>query len=86
MKALRLAALMLVLTALFGCTDKPLEIKVLYWNIQNRMWSDQGNDYDNFVEFVKSESPDICVWAEAESRYRTDSAVKMAGCEEAYLP
>lgn len=86
MKALRLAALMLVLTALFGCTDKPLEIKVLYWNIQNGMWSDQGNDYDNFVEFVKSEAPDVCIWAEAESRYRTDTADKMAGCEEAYLP
>ena len=61
-------------------------LKVLYWNIQNGMWADQGNNYDNFVEFVTSEDPDICVWAEAESRYRTDTAVKMEGCEEAYLP
>ena len=61
-------------------------LKVLYWNIQNGMWADQGNNYDNFVEFVRSEDPDICVWAEAESRYRTDTAVKMEGCEEAYLP
>ena len=53
------------------------EITVLYWNIQNGMWSDQGNNYDNFVEFVKAEDPDICVWAEAESRYRTDTNVKM---------
>ena len=50
------------------------------------MWSDQGHDYDNFVYFVVSENPDICIWAEAESRYRTDTAEKMAGCEEAYLP
>ena len=86
MKTLKSAVVLLLLFALFGCSDKQLEIKVLYWNIQNGMWSDQGNNYDNFVEFVKSESPDICVWAEAESRYRTDSALKMAGCEEAYLP
>lgn len=65
---------------------KPKEVKVLYWNIQNGMWADQGNDYDNFVEFVKSEDPDICVWCEAESRYRTGTADRMAGCEEAYLP
>ena len=61
-------------------------LKVLYWNIQNGMWADQGNNYDNFVEFVRSEDPDICIWAEAESRYRTDTAVKMKGCEEVYLP
>lgn len=65
---------------------KQKEIKVLYWNIQNGMWADQGNNYDNFVNFVKSEDPDICVWAEAESRYRTGTADRMAGCEEAYLP
>ena len=62
------------------------DLRVLYWNIQNGMWSDQGNNYDNFVEFVRSNDPDVCVWCEAESRYRTDTADKMAGCEEAYLP
>ena len=62
------------------------DVRLLYWNIQNGMWSDQGNDYDNFVEFVKSQDPDICVWCEAESRYRTGTADKMAGCEEQYLP
>ena len=86
MKPLRLAALLLVSILMTSCVDKQLEVKVLYWNIQNGMWSDQGNNYDDFVEFVKSEAPDVCVWAEAESRYRTDTADKMAGCEEAYLP
>lgn len=80
------AALLLASLIFVGCKSEPAELKVLYWNIQNGMWSDQGNNYDNFVEFVKSENPDVCVWAEAESRYRTDSAEKMAGCEEAYLP
>jgi endonuclease/exonuclease/phosphatase family metal-dependent hydrolase len=81
-----LSAVAVLLIVLSGCSDKPATLKVLYWNIQNGMWADQGNDYDNFVDFVVSQNPDICVWAEAESRYRTDTSVKMAGCEEAYLP
>lgn len=75
-----------VLLLLTSCMNEPAEVKILYWNIQNGMWADQGNDYDHFVDFVMDEDPDICIWAEAESRYRTDTAVKMAGCEEAYLP
>ena len=53
------------------------ELKVLYWNIQNGMWSDQADNYDNFVAYVSSLDPDICVWCEAESRYRTDTSIKM---------
>ena len=60
------------------------DLKILYWNIQNGMWSDQGNNYDNFVDFVKSEDPDICVWCEAESRYFTDSGDRIENCEDAY--
>ena len=86
MKTLRLAVLIFAASVLLGCAGKPVEVKVLYWNIQNGMWSDQGNNYDNFVEFVKSEAPDVCIWAEAESRYRTGTADRMKGCEEAYLP
>jgi hypothetical protein len=85
MKPLRLAALLLVSILMTICVDKQLEVKVLYWNIQNGMWSDQGNNYDDFVEFVKSEAPDVCVWAEAESRYRTDTADKMAVISGAHL-
>ena len=81
-----LSAISVLILMLAGCAQKPDALKVLYWNIQNGMWADQGNDYDNFVDFVVSQDPDICVWAEAESRYRTDTSVKMAGCEEAYLP
>lgn len=62
------------------------EIKILYWNIQNGMWADQGNNYDKFVEFVRSVNPDICVWCEAQSRYRTGTAVKMTSKDNVYLP
>jgi hypothetical protein len=74
--------LLFVLAALLlftGCSKKSESVKILYWNIQNGMWSDQGHDYDNFVDFVVEENPDICIWAEAESRYRTDTAEKMTG-------
>lgn len=60
------------------------QVRLLYWNIQNGMWSDQQNDYENFVKWVNEQKPDICVWAEAESRYITDSDVKMAE-EDKYL-
>ena len=29
------------------------DMRLLYWNIQNGMWSDQSNGYDNFVAWVK---------------------------------
>ena len=77
MKILRLSALISAMLLLAGCADNSKTVKVLYWNVQNGMWSDQGNNYDNFVEFVKSEDPDICIWAEAETRYKTDTAEKL---------
>ena len=50
------------------------DLRVLYWNIQNGMWSDQGNGYDNFVEWVKSYNPDVCVWTEAMTIYQTGTS------------
>ena len=62
------------------------EVKVLYWNIQNGMWHDQGNDYEGFVAYVREVDPDICVWAEAESRHVTGKGTKMAIPDDQYLP
>ena len=50
------------------------DLRVLYWNIQNGMWADQGNDYNNFVEWVKSYNPDVCIWAEAMTVYEEDTS------------
>lgn len=49
-------------------------VRLLYWNIQNGMWSDQANNYDNFVKWVKSYDPDICVWCEAETIYKDNTS------------
>ena len=56
-----------------GNWQKSGKVRLLYWNIQNGMWADQGENYDNFVAFVKKYDPDICVWCEAESRLKTGS-------------
>ena len=50
------------------------DMRVIYWNIQNGMWADQGNNYDNFVEWVRSYNPDVCVWTEAMTIYETGSS------------
>ena len=49
-------------------------MRLLYWNIQNGMWAGQEDDYAGFVDWVKSKSPDVCVWCEAESLYKTGTA------------
>ena len=79
-----LTLMLLSLSCFAGGKGK--ELKLLYWNIQNGMWHDQGNGYDGFVRFVQELDPDICVWCEAESRYVTDKAVKMQIPEDQYLP
>lgn len=60
-------------------------LRVLSWNIQNGMWSDQGNNYKNFVNFVKKYDPDICIWCEAASIYK-DGTNASAPEGERFLP
>ena len=43
-------------------------LRLLHWNIQNGMWDGQNDNYDRFVEYVKSKDPDICVWCEADRK------------------
>lgn len=37
----------------------------------------QGDNYDKFVEWVRAYDPDVCVWCEAQSIYKTGTADKM---------
>ena len=53
--------------------------RLISWNIQNGMWSDQANNYDNFVEFLKATDPDVCVFCEAKTTH-------LESGQEAYLP
>ena len=60
-------------------------LRVLSWNIQNGMWADQANNYDDFVKFVKKYDPDICIWCEASSIYKDGTTVS-APAAERFLP
>ena len=53
--------------------------KLISWNIQDGMWSDQANNYDNFVEFLKTTDPDVCVFCEAKTTH-------LESGQEPYLP
>ena len=86
MKALKSAVVLLFLSVLFGCSGKQLEIKVLYWNIQNGMWADQGNNFDTFVKWVNEKNPDICVWCEGETIYYPETSKTIENKDERYLP
>lgn len=76
-KALLFFVLMSLTVVCSSYAKNPVKIKLLYWNIQNGMWADQGNNYDNFVKWVRSQKPDICVWCEGQSIYKTNTAENM---------
>ena len=66
-----------VLTLLPGCAQRQADetnLRLLYWNIQNGMWSGQGDNYTRFVDWVSAQNPDVCVWCEAQSIYRSGTA------------
>ena len=76
------SALIICLSAWSRSGEKPL--RLLYWNIQNGMWSGQEDNYDAFVGWVKEKKPDICVWCEAQSIYYTGTDRRLPA-EERYL-
>ena len=50
------------------------QLRVLLYNIQNGMWADQGNNFDNLVAFVRKLDPDVCIFCEGQSLWKTGSA------------
>ncbi|MCR5325899.1 MAG: hypothetical protein K6E37_04005 [Bacteroidales bacterium] len=68
-------------TRLRDMTRAPKNLRVLFWNIQNGMWSDQPNQFTNFRKFVEKYDPDVCVWCEAQSIYKDHSTDKKAQSE-----
>ena len=64
-----------VLAMAVGASGK--DVKVLYWNVQNGMWTGQEDNYDAFVTWVKAQKADVCIWAEAETIYYTGSSERL---------
>ena len=77
-------AVILLSAVTFPASARKDSLKLLYWNIQNGMWDGQADNYDRFVDWVSSRNPDICVWAEAQSIYKTGTGEKVAP-EDRYL-
>lgn len=68
-----------------NCWEKSsTTLRVLMWNIQNGMITDQHNNYNNFVEWVKKWDPDVCIWCESETIYKDKSGTTQNGTR--YLP
>ncbi|MCF0175143.1 MAG: hypothetical protein HUJ95_07395 [Bacteroidales bacterium] len=63
---------------LYQRPKNPTKVTLLYWNIQDGMWADQANNYSKFIEWVKKYDPDICVWNEAASLYKTGTYTGMS--------
>ena len=64
---------------------EPGKARLLSWNIRNGMWAGQAENYDSFVNWVKAQDPDVCIWIEAGTIDRTESAETMPVAER-YLP
>ena len=79
-----IAAVALAAVLLPSCKKEEANLRLLYWNIQNGMWDGQNDDYARFVDFVKAQDPDVCVWCEAQSIFKTDSDEAMDK-EDRYL-
>lgn len=60
-------------------------LRVLFWNIQNGMWSDQQNRFENFRKFIQKYDPDVCVFAEAQSIYK-DRSTSSCAVSDRYFP
>ena len=61
------------------------KFRLICFNIQNGMWWDQANNYDNFVAWVKSYNPDVLCMQEASTIYKNGTNSDMSTSKR-YLP
>lgn len=59
--------------------------RLLYWNIQNGMWSGQQDGHEKFVNWIKEQDPDVCVWCEGQANYVTNSTRNLPDDPDKYL-
>ena len=60
-------------------------LRIMDYNIQNGMWADQHNNYDNFVKWMNEQDIDIAVFCEASTIYIDKTGDKQVN-EKRYLP
>ena len=68
-----------------GKASEGTPMRLLYWNIQNGMWSGQQDGHARFVEWIKEQDPDVCVWCEGQANYVTNSVENLPDDPDKYL-
>lgn len=61
-------------------------LKVIIYNIQNGMWGDEANNYDNFVAWLKKHDPDVCIFCESKTIYKTGTKESLGTNDKRNLP
>ena len=67
--------LLAALAAVPVASARPL--RFLYWNFQDGMWDGQADNYARFVDWMKAQDPDVCVWCEGESHLETGTGRRL---------
>ena len=60
-------------------------LRIMTYNVQNGIWGDEQNNYDNFVKWMQEQDPDICIFCESQTIYKTATHDK-CDVTERYLP
>ena len=60
-------------------------LRIMTYNVQNGIWGDEQNNYDNFVKWMQEQDPDICIFCESQTIYKTGTHDK-CDVTDRYLP
>ena len=60
-------------------------LRIMTYNVQNGMWGDEPNNYENFVAWMQGQDPDICIFCESSTIYNPGTHTRCDNPER-YLP
>ncbi len=60
-------------------------LRIMTYNVQNGMWGDEPNNYDNFVKWMQEQNADICIFCEASTIYHPGTHDRCENVDR-YLP
>ncbi len=70
---------------LLSTVERENTLRIMTYNVQNGMWADEPNNYDNFVEWMNKQDPDICIFCESSTIYKPGTHTRCDNPER-YLP
>lgn len=60
-------------------------LRIITYNVQNGIWADEPNNYDNFVKWMQEQDADICIFCESQTIYKPATHTR-CDVTERYLP